>query len=155
LRLSATATAYLPKLHSQYPATVPNFVSRQGLRFSRLAFIKEDESPWVLGAVVNNIWSIGSPPGNSDRTNQLFLNPFFSYHVADGWSVGSSPEIAANWITSGGKWTVPVAGGSGKAFYLGGQAMNLDSNALLQRDTAQSRQRHLAAGGQADLQFPD
>ena len=109
----------------------------------------------MLGAVVNNIWSIGSPPGNSDRTNQLFLNPFFSYHVADGWSVGSSPKMAANWITSGGKRTVPVAGGSGKAFYLGGQAMNLDSNALLQRDTAQSRQRHLAAGGQADLQFPD
>ena len=133
MRLSATATAYLPKLHSQYPATVPNFVSRQGLRFSRLAFIKEDESPWVLGAVVNNIWSIGSPPGNSDRTNQLFLNPFFNYHFAEGWSVGSSPEIMANWIASGGKWTVPVAGGSGKAFHLGGQAMKLDLNAFITR----------------------
>ena len=96
MRLSATATPFVPKLHSQYPANVPNFVSRQGLRFSRLAFIKEDESPWVLSAVVNNIWSIGSPPGNSDRTNQLFLNPFFSYHVADGWSVGSSLEIRGN-----------------------------------------------------------
>ena len=96
MRLSATATPFVPKLHSQYPATVPNFVSRQGLLSSRLAFIKEDESPWVLGAVVNNIRSIGSPPGDSDRTNQLFLNPFFNYHFADGWSVGSSPEIRAN-----------------------------------------------------------
>ena len=47
------------------------------------AFIKEDESPWVFGAVVNNIWSIGSPPGDSDRTNQLFLYPFVHYHFAD------------------------------------------------------------------------
>jgi hypothetical protein len=47
---------------------------------------------------VNNIWSFGGRPGDSDRTNQLFLNPFFNYHFASGWSVGSSPEITANWI---------------------------------------------------------
>lgn len=94
------------------------------------AFIKEDESPWVFGGVVNNIWSFGGPPGSSDRTNQLFLNPFVNYHFANGWSVGSSPEITANWIASGGKWTVPVGGGFGKAFYLGGQAMKLDFNAF-------------------------
>ena len=94
------------------------------------AFIKMDESPWVFGAVVNNIWSFGGPPGSSDRTNQLFLNPFVNYHFADGWSVGSSPEITANWIASGGKWTVPVGGGVGKAFHLGGQAMKLDLNAF-------------------------
>jgi hypothetical protein len=89
------------------------------------AFIKEDEGPWVIGAVVNNIWSFGGPGG----TNQLFLNPFLHYHFADGWSVGSSPEITANWIASGGKWTVPVGGGFGKAFVLGGQAMKLDFDA--------------------------
>jgi NAD(P)-dependent dehydrogenase (short-subunit alcohol dehydrogenase family) len=33
------------------------------------AFIKKDESPWVFGAVANNIWSVGGPPGSSDRTN--------------------------------------------------------------------------------------
>jgi hypothetical protein len=90
------------------------------------AFIKEDESPWVFGAVVNNIWSFGGPGG----TNQLFLNPFVNYHFADGWSVGSSPEITTNWIASGGKWTVPVGGGFGKAFRLGEQAMKLDFNAF-------------------------
>jgi hypothetical protein len=94
------------------------------------AFIKEDESPWVFGAVVNNIWTFGGPPGSTDRTNQLFLNPFVNYHFADGWSVGSSPEITANWIASGGKWTVPAGGGLGKAFHLGGQAMKLDFNAF-------------------------
>jgi hypothetical protein len=38
----------------------------------------------VFGAVANNIWSFGSPPGSSDRTNQLLLNPFVSYHFAEG-----------------------------------------------------------------------
>jgi len=47
-----------------------------------VAFINKDESPWVFGAVANNIWSIGSQPGNNDRTNQLLLNPF----VRDGRS---------------------------------------------------------------------
>jgi hypothetical protein len=94
------------------------------------AFIKMDESPWVLGAVVNNIWSLGGPPGSNDRTKQLLLNPFVNYHFADGWSVGASPEITANWIASGGKWTVPVGGGFGKAFRLSGQAIKLDFNAF-------------------------
>jgi hypothetical protein len=84
----------------------------------------------MFGAVVNDIWSICSPPGNSDRTNQLYLNPFAHYHFADGWSIGSSPEITANWVASGGKWTVAVGGGFGKAFGLGGQAMRLDFNAF-------------------------
>jgi len=115
------------------------------------AFIKEDESPWVFGAVVNNIWSIGSPPGDSDRTNQLFLNPFVNYHFADGWSVGSSPEITANWIASGGKWTVPVGGGFWQGVSPRWAGHEAGFKRLLQRDTAESRQRHLAAAGQADL----
>ena len=94
------------------------------------AFVEMDESPWVVGTVVNNIWSIGSRPGNSDRPNQLLLNPFVNCHFAGGWSVGSSPKITTNWIASGGKWMVPVGGGFGKAFHLGGQAMKLDFNAF-------------------------
>jgi len=93
------------------------------------AFIKKDESPWVFGAVANNIWTFGGPPGSSDRTNQLLLNPFLSYHFAEGWSVGSSPNITANWIASGGKWTVPVGGGFGKTIRLGEQPIKLDLDA--------------------------
>jgi hypothetical protein len=93
------------------------------------AFIKEDESPWVFGAVVNNIWSFGGPPGSTDRTNQLLLNPIVSYHFGDGWSVGSSPNVTTNWIASGGKWTVPVGGGFGKVIRLGEQPIKLDLDA--------------------------
>ena len=90
------------------------------------AFLHQDASPWVFGAVVNNIWSFGGPTTGSDRTNQLFLNPIVNYHFGDGWSVGSSPEITTNWFASGGKWTVPVGGGFGKLFRVDGQAVRVD-----------------------------
>jgi len=92
------------------------------------AFLKQDESPLVFGAVVNNIWSLGGPPGSSDRTNQLLFNPIVTYHFAEGWSVGSSPNITTNWIANGGKWTVPLGGGFGKAAVLGEQPIKLDLN---------------------------
>lgn len=90
-----------------------------------VAFIKEDENPWVFGAVANNIWSVGGPP----TTNQLLLNPFASFHFGDGWSVGSSPNVTTNWNNSGGKWTVPVGGGFGKVVRLGAQPIKLDLDA--------------------------
>jgi hypothetical protein len=93
------------------------------------SFIKVDESPWVFGAVVNNIWSFGGPTTGSDRTNQLLLNPVVSYHFDDGWSVGSSPNITTNWIASGGKWTVPVGAGFGKVVRLGEQPIRLNLGA--------------------------
>jgi hypothetical protein len=71
---------------------------------------ERNESPWVFAAVANNIWTFGGPTGG----NQLFLNPSVNHHFGDGWSVGSSPEITTNLITSGGKWTVRVGGGFGK-----------------------------------------
>jgi hypothetical protein len=91
-----------------------------------VAFIKKDAGPWVFGALVNNIWSFGdTPPGSSDKTNSLLLNPFISYHFGDGWSVGSSPDITANWIASGEKWTVPIGGGLAKTTRIGEQSVKL------------------------------
>lgn len=87
-----------------------------------IAFIEQDEGPWDFGAVANNIWTIGGPPGS----NQLLLNPVANYHFGDGWSVGSSPNITTNWNASGGKWTVPVGGGFGKAMRLEGQAIKFN-----------------------------
>ena len=84
-----------------------------------IAFVKKDASPWLFGAVVNNIWSFNGSASNSDRTNELLLNPFASYHFGDGWSVGSSPNITANWIGTGGKWTVPIGGGFSKTTHFG------------------------------------
>ncbi len=83
-----------------------------------VAFVHQDAGPWVFALVANNIWSVGGPAANADRTNQMLLNPTISYHFADGWSLTSSPSIEANWIANGGKWTVPVGGGIGKVVRL-------------------------------------
>jgi hypothetical protein len=91
-----------------------------------VAFLKKDAGPWVWGVVVNNIWSFGGPPNSSDRTNSLLLNPVISYHFSNGWSIGTSPNITANWLSKNGhKWTVPIGGGIQKVFRLGEQHMKL------------------------------
>jgi len=91
-----------------------------------VAFVKKDSSPWEWGFVANNIWSLGGPPHGKDRTNSLLLNPIISYHFADGWSISSSPEIEADWLSNPGQqWTVPIGGGIAKTFRLGGQPVRL------------------------------
>jgi len=119
------------------------------------AFIKEDESPWVFGAVANNIWSFGGPPGSSDRTNQLLLNPFVSYHFDEGWSVGSSPNITTNWINSGGKWTLPVGGGFGKVVRFGEQPIKLDLDAYYNAIRPKATNETWMLQVTVTFQFPD
>jgi hypothetical protein len=106
-----------------------------------VAFLKKDQGPWVFGAVINNIWSIGGPPGSSDRTNSLLLNPFVSYHFGDGWSVGSSPNITADWLSKcGQQWVVPVGGGISKLFRLGAQPVKLAVDGYYNAIRAQASQ---------------
>jgi hypothetical protein len=90
-----------------------------------VAFVKRDERPLVFGAVVNNIWTPGSTSGSSNRTNSFLLNPFAAYHLNNGWAVSTSPNITANWISTEGKWTVPLGGGFSKVLRLGGQPIKL------------------------------
>ena len=37
------------------------------------------------------------------------------------WALSTSPEITANWIANGNKWTVPVGGGLSKVVRFGEQ----------------------------------
>jgi hypothetical protein len=90
-----------------------------------VAVLEQDAGPIVLGVVVNNIWSFGGPPG----TNQLLVNPIASYHFGNGWSLGTSPNITANWLASGGKWTVPLGGGLDKVVHVGEQRIKLSLDA--------------------------
>jgi hypothetical protein len=103
-----------------YPATNSSVGVTEWGSGPSVAFLKKDEGPWVLGAVINNIWSFGGPP-TSNRTNSMLLNPVVSYHFGDGWAVGSSPSITTSWIASGAKWTVPVGGSFSKTAELGAQ----------------------------------
>ena len=73
----------------------------------------EPGSPWVYGALVNDLWSVGS--GDDAAYNNFLLQPFVNYNLPDGVYVNSGPVITANWRADGGeRWTVPFGAGSGE-----------------------------------------
>jgi hypothetical protein len=56
---------------------------------------------------------------------------------------------------SGGKWTVPVGGGFGKAFYLGRQAMKLDFKAFYNANRPKGGNDTWPLQVKLTFQFPD
>jgi hypothetical protein len=73
---------------------------------------------WILGALAQNWTSFGGSGPQS--TNGMNLQPFASYFLPDGWSVGYSGNILANWKATGGNaWTVPVGVSVAKVVKLG------------------------------------
>ncbi len=73
---------------------------------------------WVIGALVNNVWSVGG--SGNQKVNSFLGQPFANYNLPDGWYLVSAPIITANWkARSGNKWTVPLGGGAGRIFRIG------------------------------------
>ncbi len=73
----------------------------------------------MLGVFPQLWWSIG---GDSTRpnTSQMNLQPIASLFLEDGWSVGYSGNIIANWkASSGNVWTVPLGMGVSKVVKFG------------------------------------
>ena len=86
--------------------------------------------PWVIGGLANNLWSFA---GDSDRdsVNQMLVQPFVNYNLDDGWFLTSGPIITADWTEDqSDRWMVPLGGGVGKVFNIGGQPMNCNVQAF-------------------------
>jgi hypothetical protein len=80
--------------------------------------------PWVIGMLARQLFSVAGPTGRAD-VNQTLLQPFVTYNLPEGWYVTSSPVITANWSAdSSQRWSVPMGGGAGKLFRIGGQPIN-------------------------------
>ena len=80
--------------------------------------------PWVIGAVLQNVWSFAGEDDRQD-VNVMTFRPHISYNLPNGWYLSSSPSIAANWKAGGDdRWLVPLGGGVGKIFTIGGQRMS-------------------------------
>jgi len=78
----------------------------------------------LLGALVNNIWSVGGD-SDADDVNSMLFQYFINYNYPSGFYWTSAPIITANWeASSGNRWTVPFGGGAGKLFHLGKQPIN-------------------------------
>ena len=86
---------------------------------------------FVLGVLVNNIWSVAGG-GSRPDINQMLLQYFINYNMKKGWYLTTSPIITANWNTpapSGSVWTVPFGGGVGRIMKLGFQPVNVSVQA--------------------------
>ncbi|MGB8785309.1 MAG: neuromedin U, partial [Terriglobales bacterium] len=86
---------------------------------------------FVMGAIVNNIWSVAGSGSRRD-INQMLLQYFINYNMKKGWYVTTQPIVTANWNTpapSGSVWTVPFGGGVGRVMKLGFQPVNINVQA--------------------------
>lgn len=96
---------------------------RWGLGPTAVVVHHEKSDPWVYGALVNNVWSVGS--GSDPTYNNFLLQPFVNYNFSGGLYLVSAPIITADWkADSGQRWTVPLGGGVGKIFHFGRLPVN-------------------------------
>jgi hypothetical protein len=87
------------------------------------------KGPWVIGAIINNIWSFA---GDDDRAdvNQGLLQYFINYNFPGGLYLTTAPIITANWeADSEDRWTVPFGGGIGKIIRIGKLPVNISAGA--------------------------
>ena len=81
--------------------------------------------PWVVGAVVNNVWTF-SDSGSTTKVNQFLLQPFVNFNFGKGWAISTVPVITANWdAESGQQWTVPIGAGISRTTVFSGRPMTL------------------------------
>lgn len=74
---------------------------------------------WILGAFVQN-WTSFAGDSSRPDTNQMNLQPIAAVFFGEGWSIGYSGNILANWeASSGDVWTVPVGLGVSKVVKVG------------------------------------
>ena len=106
------------------PTGTDGAVSQRKWAAGPSAVVLTRSGPWVLGVLVQNVWSFAGSQNRPD-VNQFLGQYFINYNLPDGWYLTSAPVITANWEAgSGNKWTVPIGGGFGKVFRVGKLPMN-------------------------------
>jgi hypothetical protein len=81
---------------------------------------------FFIGVFPQQWWSVGGEHGRAD-TNQMNLQPIATLFFGEGWSIGYSGNILADWTApSPDVWTVPVGLGLGKVVKLGRLPVKID-----------------------------
>ena len=75
--------------------------------------------PWNFGMVAAQRWSFAGSSNRSD-VNQLLIRGAIRRQLNDDWYLVSAPIITSNWGLDGEKWLVPLGGGVGRRFSVGG-----------------------------------
>lgn len=68
---------------------------------------------WTIGLLLNNVWSMSDRAGIND-VNELTLQYYLTYDVAENWFLRSVSTLQADWeAASGDQWTIPLGLGLG------------------------------------------
>jgi hypothetical protein len=82
--------------------------------------------PWVIGALVNNVWRIGGEI-HGTPLNTFTTQPFINLNLPRAWAISTSPLITSNWSAQPSqRWTVPLGLGFSKVAHIGDQPMNFE-----------------------------
>jgi hypothetical protein len=74
---------------------------------------------FIVGLFPQQWWSFAGDSSRPD-TSQMNLQPFAAWFFGEGWSVGYSGNILADWkAPSDNRWTVPIGVAVGKVVKLG------------------------------------
>ncbi len=103
-----------------FPTASSDYTGQGKWQVGPAAVIGYLSSKWILGVFVQNWQSFG---GDGDRkdVNQMNLQPIASYFLPNGWAIGYSGNILANWKADKAcdVWTVPLGLGISKVWKLG------------------------------------
>jgi hypothetical protein len=102
-----------------FPTATSGFTGQGKWQLGPTLLIGYLTKDFILGVFPQQWWSIGGEHGKPD-TNQLNLQPIASVFFGEGWNIGYSGNILANFNgTSGNVWTVPLGVGVGKVVKFG------------------------------------
>ena len=126
---------------------------RWGLGPTAVVLRLQKGSPWVYGALVNNVWSVGS--ASDPAYNNFLLQPFVNYNFPAGFYLTSAPIVTTNWKASNDdRWTVPLGGGVGKIFHMGKLPVNTQLSAYYNVVTPDNGGADWQMRVQVQLMFP-
>jgi hypothetical protein len=102
-----------------FPTANSDFTGQDKYQVGPAALVGYLSDKWILGGLFQNWWSFG---GSDLRpaVAQMNFQPVAAWFLEDGWSVGYSGNVLANWKNDAGSdWTVPIGVSVAKVVKLG------------------------------------
>lgn len=89
------------------------------------AVVLRQSGAWTYGMLVNHVWSVAGKDSRADVSN-TFMQPFVSYALGQGRTVGFGSETSYNWEAPGGRrFNVPLAVNYSQIMPVGSQLISL------------------------------
>ena len=104
-----------------FPTAGSDFTGQDKYQVGPAALVGYLSEKWILGGLLQNWWSFAGS-GEAPQVAQMNFQPIAAYFLPNGWSVGYSGNILANWKNEAGSdWTVPIGAQVAKVVKLGGK----------------------------------